>query len=848
MTDQPDEYRLSRNVVPSRYEIRLEPDLTAHAFAGEVRVAVDISNSTQIIVVNALELEIQQATVELDGEKIPATVSYDAERERATFDFGREVAAGPATLSYGFTGILNDKLAGFYRSTFRDADGRDRVIATTQMESTDARRAFPCWDEPDFKASFKVTLVVDPDLMAVANGAEESSEIVDGKKVVTFTETMKMSTYLVAFVVGPLEATEAVDVDGTPLRVVHVPGRAHLADFALDIGAHALRYFAEYFGSPYPGDKLDLIALPDFAFGAMENVGAVTFRETALLVDPETASRLDRERVADVVAHEIAHMWFGDLVTMKWWNGIWLNEAFATFMELLCVDSYRPEWDRWVSFSTGRASAMTTDSTAHTRPIEFPVVAPAEADGMFDVLTYQKGASVVRMLERYLGEDRFRDGIRLYMSKHAYGNTETTDLWDAIEEATGEPVRAMMDSWIFQAGHPVVSASLGSKGDTLELEQRRFRYTPSPEDAEVLWKVPVMVRVSVDGVTAEHREILSEARGAIDLGGKPDWVVVNAGGSGVYRSRYDAELLAAATADLEGLTAIERFNLVSDTWAAVLAGQSPATDFLDLVRAFTMEPDPSVWAAVLGPLELTDRVLGEHAGLQAMVRGLVSPGVDRVGWVKAAGEPEKIGTLRAALIGALAGIGADADARSRVLALHASYLNDRSSVDPDLVATAVSVTARAGGESDFQSFLDRFRNPISPQEEVRYLYALAAFRNLGLAQRTLDLAVDEVRSQNAPYLIGSVLANPAAGGMAWEWLEERWPELLDRFPVNSHARMLDTVSQLFVEPGLADRVSAFLAANPIKSGQRTVEQAIDRLVAHAAFAERERERLSSALS
>ena len=307
---------------------------------------------------------------------------------------------------------------------------------------------------------FAITLVVDEDLHAVSNAAIESDEVLDGQRRVRFADTMTMSTYLVAFIVGPLEATEPVDVDGTPLRLVCPPGKLHLTAFALEVGDFSLRYLADYFGIPYPGDTIDLVAIPDFAFGAMENLGCVTFRETLLLVDPEHATQAELQNVVDVIAHELAHMWFGDLVTMKWWNGIWLNEAFATFMELKVTDAFRPEWERWVSFGLARSTAFDTDALQTTRPIEYPVVSPADAEGMFDVLTYEKGAAVVRMLEQYLGEDEFRAGIRNYMANHQYGNTETTDLWDAIEEATGEPVRRIMDSWIFQGGHPIVSVDV----------------------------------------------------------------------------------------------------------------------------------------------------------------------------------------------------------------------------------------------------------------------------------------------------------------------------------------------------------------------------------------------------
>ena len=370
-------------------------------------------------------------------------------------------------ISIEFAGVLNDKLHGFYRSEFTDGGGVTHVIATTQFEATDARRAFPCFDEPDRKAVFSVTLDVPDGLAAYSNGPEvDAAPLPQGGRRIRFGDTIPMSTYLVAFVVGPLVATDPVDVRGTPVRIVHVPGKGGLTAFALEAAGHSLEFFSDWFGIDYPAEKLDLVAIPDFAFGAMENLGCVTFREAVLLVDPARASRLELERVADVISHEIAHMWFGDLVTMRWWNGIWLNEAFATLMELLCVDHFRPEWDRWVSFGVERDAAMATDGLHATRPVEYPVGPPEEAQGMFDVLTYQKGAGVLRMLERYLGAERFRDGVRRYLETHRFGNTETADLWDAIEEASGEPVRDIMDSWILQGGFPLVTVDPTASGPT----------------------------------------------------------------------------------------------------------------------------------------------------------------------------------------------------------------------------------------------------------------------------------------------------------------------------------------------------------------------------------------------
>jgi puromycin-sensitive aminopeptidase len=843
------DHRLPRTVVPLHYELTLAPDLQAFSFEGTETVTIEVHQATNEIVCNAAELEIHRAVLRSGDVTLTGTVDLDEARERATIRLDGRADPGQWELEVTFTGTLNDKLAGFYRSTFKDADGNERVIATTQFESTDARRAFPCWDEPDFKASFGVTLVVGEGLTALSNGTQiREVDLGDGRRAVTFADTMKMSTYLVAFIVGPLEVTDPVDVDGTPLRVAYVPGKAHLTGFALESGAHALRFFADFFGIPYPSDKLDLIALPDFAFGAMENLGCVTFRETALLVDPDTASRLEHERVADVVAHEIAHMWFGDLVTMKWWNGIWLNEAFATFMELLAVDDFRPEWERWVSFSTGRAAAMNTDGMQATRPVEFPVEAPEEAEGMFDVLTYQKGASVVRMLEQYLGAETFREGIRLYMRKHAYGNTETTDLWDAIEEASGEPVRSTMDSWIFQGGYPVVTVDTTDDGSSIELAQRRFRYLGTPDDADARWQVPVILRASVDGQVATRKLLLSDGSATIDFGdSKVDWIVVNAGGSGFYRTRYAPELLRRLTADLGAaqLSAVERYNLVSDTWAATWAGLAPVDDFIDLVRLFGDEDDPTVWSAIVAPFGLMERALpaDRRAGLQAFVRRLAGPAFERLGWTAAAGEGEKIPTLRALLLGTLGTVGADADVRWRAGELHAEYLRDRSAVDADIVPALVSIAAHTGGEAEYQQFLDRYRDPATPQEEVRYLMALANFGHEGLLRRTLDMAATEVRTQNAPYVINGALGNREHGDLAWSWLKDHWSELLDKFPDNSHSRMIEGVSSL--SPEVADDVRAFLSANPIKAGQKTVEQTLERLDVNVAFRRREGERLAA---
>src|SRR5262249_28174026 len=369
----------------------------------------------------------------------------------------------------------------------------------------EARGGFRCWDEPAFKAVFGVTLVVPESLAAVSNCAIVQEEpLGDGRRAVHFADTIRMSTYLVAFVVGELEATDPVMVASTPIRVWSVPGKNHLGRFALEAGAFSRAFFERYYGLPYPGDKVDLLAIPDFAAGAMENLGAITFRENALLVNETAAAHAELERIADVVAHEVAHMWFGDLVTMAWWNGIWLNEAFATFMELLCVDAWKPEWRRWVTFGVSRAAAMAVDGLQHTRPIEFEVGATKDCEAMFALLTYEKGGSVLRMLEQHLGPELFRDGVRLYLDRHRFGNAETADLWKALGDAARQPIPEVMDGWIFHPGYPVVSVE--PEGHGLRLSQRRFTYlAPEGPDVDGRWRIPIVLRAWVKrGIVEKH--------------------------------------------------------------------------------------------------------------------------------------------------------------------------------------------------------------------------------------------------------------------------------------------------------------------------------------------------------
>lgn len=850
-------YRLPRVAVPRRYEITLEPDLDAATFAGTVEIEVDLIEPLDEIVLNAAELDISRAEIIfLDGTTHELDIDFDEPNERVSLLATDEVApAGPATLALDFTGILNDKLRGFYRSTFTDTDGNERTLATTQFESTDARRAFPCFDEPDFKAVFSVTLVVPEDLLAISNGAEIARTDAGGGRVrVRFADTIQMSTYLVAFVVGPLEATDPVDVAGVPLRVVHPLGKANLTPFALDIGASALRTFADYYGIPYPGDKVDLVAIPDFAFGAMENLGCITFRETALLADVDVATQPELERIADVVAHELAHMWFGDLVTMGWWNGIWLNEAFATFMEILAVDRFRPEWKRWTGFALGRSAAFDTDALASTRPIEYPVESPADAEGMFDILTYEKGASVLRMLEQHLGEDAFRDGVRHYLRTHAYGNTDTADLWNGLATATDAPVREIAESWIFQGGHPLVSVERGETPNQIVLTQQLFRYLPGDDTAT--WVVPVGLRWADPAGNVHVTDVrLDGTETVVDLDDDVAWVIANRDASGFYRTAYSPDLQAALGAvAAQVANDAERYALVDDAWASVLAGKSTVAELTALLRRFGDEDDLSVWRRIGGVLTNLHRLAtGDpeaQAALAALVTDVVTPLAARVGDIAVEGEDEQITNLRATAFELLGSHGDDAAVRER-----AAGIVDRAIAgapdpgdDPSLIDAAVRVAADDLDDAGFDRFLAASQAATTPQDTLRYLGALADVRDADVFARSLGLLdSDAVRTQDIGGLLNRSLMNTANSATAWAFAERHWDELLARLPNNAIARMVSGV-RTFTDPELAAQVAAFFAANPVPQAAKAFAQHTEKMQVMVDLAGRERADLARALS
>jgi puromycin-sensitive aminopeptidase len=555
--------------------------------------------------------------------------------------------------------------------------------------------------------------------------------------------------------------------------------------------------------------------------------------------------------VAHVVIHEIAHMWFGDLVTMAWWNGLWLNEAFATLMEVMAVDAWKPAWGRWDSFGASRAAAFLTDGLRASRPIEYEVVAPKDAEAMFDVLTYEKGGAVLRMLEQYLGPEVFRDGVRRYLAAHQFANAETTDLWKALGEAAGQPIPAIMDGWIYRQGYPLLTVALDDAGQGLRFSQRAFRYLEEEVEGDC-WQVPITYRVRVDGEIRRGRLLLGGAEERVPLSGRPDWVVVNEGGHGFYRVRYASPLLdRLLRAPSEAMAPIERFNLIGDAWAGTLAGMAPVSEYLELTARFTEETDRHVWMALLASFGYLSRILppGLRSGFESLVRHRLRVVVARLGWTPRPDENDLTRQLRGDILRAMGTLGNDADVQVEARAFYARHDAAASSADPGVLAAAIAILAHAGGEGEYEAFRARFKDAKTPQDEQRYLHALAAFRAPELVERTLISTVSgEVRTQDAPLLVRDLLLGVHSRERTWAFVKEHWDEMERLYPsLSGLARMCEGITAL-ATPLLEADVRQFFALRTVMLGGKILEQYLEQLRIAVAFREREVEALATYLS
>ncbi len=832
---------LPDDVRPKKYRVTLTPDLTQCTFSGKVEIEVQIQKSTSRVVLHAAELELKSGELQQNGAtRVPAKIFPDEKAETATFEFGDSLATGPATLSIDFTGTLNDQMRGLYRSEYL-MGGEKRTMAVTQFEATDARRAFPCWDEPATKATFEVTLVVPADRVAISNmPIVETKTGQGGLKAVRFAESPIMSTYLVAFIVGEFDYVEEKSREGALVRVYTPLGKKEQGRFALDVASRTLSFFDEYFGIPYPLPKMDLIAIADFAAGAMENWGAVTYRETAILVDPEQSSEATRQRVAVVIAHELAHQWFGNLVTMEWWTHLWLNEGFASWIEYLAVDQLFPEWRMWTQFVYGDLSrALDLDGLENTHPIEVEVKDPNQISEIFDAISYSKGSSVIRMLAAYLGEENFRRGLHGYLSRHQYGNATTEDLWQALGEASGKPVKEMMDTWTKQGGYPVLSVQ--EKDGSLKLSQARFFLSGIPRKKKdaTRWSIPVGVIGS--DMSQETFSLLGKPSGQMSLTGqKNGWVKVNNGQTGYYRVKYSTAMMTGLSRAVEAmeLSPEDRLGLENDAFALARAGLLSTQHALNLVAAYKNETDYTVWADLSAGLDELDALLwGDpcYGNFEAFARSLYGGVAGRVGWEKKAGESHLTTLLRSLVISELGGYG-DAETIDEAKNRFACLQRDPKSLPPDLRFPVYRLYVENGDETSHEAVLDLFRKADLHEERLRCLRSLGYSQKQELLQRTLEFSLSsEVRAQDTPLLVGSVAANGPGRDLAWNFLKGQWAELDRRYGKGGFllGRVISSTTSNFCSEEKAREVEEFFRSHPVPAAERTIRQSVERIRSNA---------------
>jgi len=823
--------QLPRTARPIHYDVSITPNAAASTFAAKVNITVDLLQPTASITLNATDLAFQSAllsTARSNAAPSAAKVSVNSSEQTATFQFDHPLAKGRYTLALEYTGVIGNQAVGLFSLDYDTPSGRKRALYT-QFENSDARRLIPSWDEPAYKATFDLEATVPGGEMAVSNmPIAKKTDLPDGRSVIKFAQTPKMSTYLLFFALGDFDRATA-SAEGTELGVISQKGTLSQAAFALDSSKAILREYNDYFGVRYPLPKLDNIAAPGSSqfFGAMENWGAIFTFEYYMLLDPSISTQHDKEEVFATEAHEMAHQWFGDLVTMKWWDDLWLNEGFATWMEGRTAARLHPEWNTALGAVELTQKAMSRDSVATTHPVVQHVATVEQASQAFDEITYEKGEAVIRMLESYVGADAWRDGVRAYIKAHAHGNTTSDDLWREIDKAAGKPVTAIAHDFTLQPGVPTISVNdaVCSAGKTvLTLTQGEFS-RDLPNKKPLTWRVPVIAQ-SV-GSTAQVRTLVSGGKGTLAVPGCGP-VLVNAGQTGYYRTLYAPKNFAAIAAEFAKLAPIDQLGLLSDSWSLGLAGLQPMSDFLELAQAAPLGADPQVWgkiAVVFGGINDHYKASPERQKrFDAFAIARLAPVMAQVGWTARAGEPDTIANLREQLIRTLSELG-DQDTIAEARRRYAASTSDTSAVPAALRKVITGVVALHADAAAWDALHASAQAEKTPMIKDRLYDLLAASEDEALAKRALDLAMtDEPGVTNSAGMIARVASEHA--DMAFDFALAHLAQVNERVDATSRSRYFPRLASGSADPAMIAKLNAYANANLAESARRDVDTAV----------------------
>lgn len=815
--------RLPQTVHPEHYTLTLTPNLKDATFTGSEKIEVVLDQPLQSITLNAAQIKFESVTTHVDGKDLKATVTEDPQKEQATFAFGQTLPAGHLTLDIQYTGILNGQLRGFYLSKTAK-----RNYAVTQFEPTDARRAFPSFDEPAFKATFDTTLIVNDGDTAISNTniVSDTPGPVAGKHTIHFATTPKMSTYLVAFLVGDFKCTTG-ESDGVPIRGCATPDKVQYTKYAVSVAEFVLHYYDNYFGIKYPMPKLDLIALPDFEAGAMENFGAITYRETDMLLDPKTASVGAKKNVAEVVAHEMAHQWFGDMVTMKWWNNIWLNEGFATWMEMKPVEAMHPEWKIPADVAMDRNRVLNLDAQRVTRTIRAQANTPDEINEMFDAITYQKAGAVLLMVENYLGKETFRQGVHNYLAAHMYGNATAEDFWNTQTANSHKPVDQIMKSFVVQPGEPILTFGQPSAG-SVSVNQKRFYLSPSIKvQGDQNWTVPVCIKTS-----NEDCQVLTPGEQSLKAPKAP-FFFADAEGKGYYRTAYPAAVYKKLVNNVEtGLAPTERISLLGDEWAQVRADKAKVGAYLELAAAVKDDANAAVLETALTNVGTIDRQVAETSeerdALSAWVIKNFKPALERLGPPSPSDTPEKK-ELRATLFEAVGGIGKDPRTIEQAKQIATKYFANPASVDATLAQAATAIAAVNGDAAFFDQLQKVSQTSTNPEVQEGALRLLALFKNPALETRALDYTVSgKVRNQDSIIELMIMLRGQDTRDLAWKYIQQNWPKVQAQITTMMGSYLVGGAGN-FCTAEKRDQVVDFFTTHKVPASQRALTRAKDQI-------------------
>jgi aminopeptidase N len=824
--------RLPGGASPSRYSLGVTINFANNTFDGDETIDLKLAKPSNTITLNAVEIDFHKVTVTAGGQTQVAKVSSDEKNETATFTVDKELPAGAATVHIDYTGHLNDKLRGFYLSTYKG-----RKYEVSQMEATDARVAFPCFDEPAYKATFDISATIDKADVAISNGKVVSDTPAGGDKhTVKFATSPKMSSYLVALTVGDWKCASD-QVDGVQLNVCTVPGKEDLTRFPLDATKAILHYYNQYYGIKYPLPKLDQIAVPDFQAGAMENWGAIIYREAALLIDPKTASVNAKQDVTATIAHEVAHQWFGDLVTAAWWDDIWLNEGFATWMTPHPIERWKPEWKVSQNVVEDGDRSMSGDSVKNTRPIHQEAESRGQIDTLFDGIAYGKSAAVLQMLESYLGPDTFRAGVNLYLKEHAYGNATAEDFWSAMARSSHKPIDKIMPTFVMQAGVPYVSVDAKCEGGntTLDLKQKRFFNNPDEfrQSNDQIWQIPVCAKgLGETGASQQQCLLLTQAQQQFTMKGCSKLVYPDAGAHGYYRFDYDAAALHQLGSAVEkGLTPEERIALVGNEWALMQAGEHKVGDYLALGDQMKNTPGSVLLDSYLNHVHyiqlhmLTD---ADRGAFEAWLRSTFTPLLQQLGYMGRPSDTPDEKQKREILFGTLGNDGNDPEVIEQARVLVQQYMKDPASIDPTLAGAVVSVAAHHGDAALYNQFKAQMKNVSAPEEYYRYFFSLASFPEPELIKETLDSTLTpDVRGQDL-FILSNLMRNPASQNAAWDFMRAHVEELQKKTGGGlGGAGLFLGGARGFCDGQRVEEVKQFFQQHPMPGTERNQKQAIE---------------------